>query len=232
LKEDIMTTPETGPPPTARIQQAIRERPSTDYVFRFWSALGWTLLTFGLYFFYVFFQLIRRCRDHNRRRAELLLAAQDLAWQRATEQGKADVLRPAFAQVRNDVESLRAMDTAFREPTLWLLASVVGSGLVWLAGAILLDQDLVRHERAERAAESGLTSLFAQLGATLPSPTPVTKQQHNYVRRLLAVVLTLGLYTLWWLADLMREGNDNFQQGYAWEDALARLLGSTGSIAA
>ena len=230
----MMTTPTSGLPadPGERMRQAIRERTSADYVFHFWSAFGWTLLTIGLYWFYAFYQLMRRSRDHDRRRAELLSAAHDLAWQRAIEQGRADALRPRFEAVRADVESLEAMTGDSRDPILWTLASVIGNGLVWIAAALLLDQDLVRHESRERAAEAGLTSLFAELGTTLPSPVPAAKQPHNYVGRLLAVLFTFGMYSLWWVADLMREGNANYQLGYAWEDAVGRSVGGAAPMAA
>src|SRR5436190_23544560 len=206
-----MTTPLATPSPMAaqQIEQAVRERRSTDYVFEFWSALGWTVLTFGLYAFYVFYQLMRRSRDHNRRRAALLGAAHDLAWQRAVEQGTAESLRPVFDRVNADVQQLRGMNSEFRDPAIWLLLSFVGGGLVWLAEAILLDQDLVRHERHERAAEAGLTELFAAMGVMLPAPIPAAKQPHNYVGRIVAVVCTFGFYSLWWVADVMREGNAN-----------------------
>jgi hypothetical protein len=218
----MTSTPGTLPAPTAtgQLRQAVGERPATDYVFDFWTALGWTVLTFGLYSFYVFYQLVRRSRDHNRRRADLLQAAHQIAWDRAVDQGKAEDLRPQFEQVGRDLQPLRSMTGDFRDPTLWLLLSIVGGGLVWLAGAILLDQDLVRHERHERAVEAGLSDLFGRLGLALPAPVPATKQAHNYVGRILAVVFTLGIYSLWWVADLMREGNADFQQDYAWEDAL------------
>jgi hypothetical protein len=228
-----MTTQLTAPTATAgeQIQQAIRDRQNTDYVFDFWTAFGWTVLTFGLYSFYVFFQLVRRSRDHDRRKVALLQAAQDVGWERAVERGVAESLRPTFDQVRRDIEPLRTMTGDFRDPTLWLLFSIVGGGLVWLAGGILLDQDLVRHERHERAAETGLTEVFAALGAALPPPVAAAKQPHNYVGRLLAVVFTLGLYSLWWVADLMREGNESFQQDYAWEDALSNAIAGTASAA-
>lgn len=222
-----MTTSLATPTPTAaeRVQQAVAERASTDYTFHFWTAFGWTVLTFGLYAFYVFYQLMRRSRDHNRRRVALLGAAQDVAWQHAVERGKSETLRPAFEQVQADIEPLRAMDGDLRDPAIWLLISIVGGGLVWLAGALLLDQDLVRHERQERAAEDGLTRLFSELGVQLPTPVPAAKQPHNYVSRVLALVFTFGLYSLWWVADLMREGNANFRQDCEWEDALWQSLG-------
>ena len=229
-----MTTPADRLPPSPgeRIRLAIDERPSTDYVFQFWSALGWTLLTFGLYWFYVFYQLMRRSRDHNSRTADLLAAAHDLAWQRADEQGKADALRARLEAVRAEIEPLRAMTGDSRDPILWTLAGIIANGLVWLAGAFLLDQDLIRHQRHERTAEADLTSLFLELGTALPLPSRAAKDPHNYVGRLLATVFTAGVYSLWWVADLMREGNTNYQQGYAWEDALKRSLEGVAPMAA
>ncbi len=216
----------TVPAPTAaeQLRRTVGERSATDYVFNFWTAFGWTVLSLGLYSFYVFYRMIQRSRDHNRRRADLLQAANEIAWDRAVDQGRAEAMRPQFEQIGRDVQPLRSMTGDFREPALWLLFSIVGGGLVWLAGAILIDQDLVRHERHERAAAAGITEAFTELGVSLPVPTPATKQPHNYVGRIIAVVFTLGLYSLWWVADLMREGNANFQQDDAWEDALVRAL--------
>ncbi len=204
-----------------RLRQAVNDRPATDYTFHFWPALGWTVLTFGVYSFYVFYQLMRRSRDHNRRRVALLAAVQDLAAERAAEQGKTEALRSELDRVDADVQQLRAMDNDYRDPSLWLLACVFVNGLAWLAGAVLLDQDRIRHERYERAAAAALTRVFAELGVTLPAPVPADKRSHNYVGRLIAVVCSFGLYSLWWVADVMREGNVNFEQDYAWENALA-----------
>ena len=47
-----------GPPPmpTAdRVHAAWQGRADTDYIFDYWTALGWTILTFGIYGFYVFY---------------------------------------------------------------------------------------------------------------------------------------------------------------------------------
>lgn len=229
-----MTTPTTIPARTAseRIRQAVAEQPSTDHMLHFWTALGWTVLTFGLYGFYVFYQLMKRSRDHNRRRVTLLSAAQDLAHERAREQGTAGELRPGLDRVQSDVQRLRAMDDDYRNPTIWLLFSLVGSGLVWLAEAILLDQDLMRHERHERAAEVELTRLFSELGISLPAPAATAKQPHNYIGRVVAVVCTFGLYALWWVADLMREGNAHIREDQAWEDALAAAAADRAPITA
>ncbi len=62
--------PAPSPVPAAeRVRLAARRRDETDYIFHYWSALGWTILTFGIYGLYVFYQLVRRMRDHNARRS-------------------------------------------------------------------------------------------------------------------------------------------------------------------
>lgn len=224
-----MTAPSVPVPPTAeRLRRAVAERPSTDYVFDFWTAFGWTVLTLGVYSLYVFYQLVRRDRDHNRRRVELLEAAYEDAWQRAVALGRADGMRPRFERIAADLDPLRRMTGDFRDPAVWTLLSVIGGGIVWVVGVIVLDQDLVRHEGRERAVEAGLTDVFGELGVPLPSPQAATKQAHNYVGRIIATVFSLGLYALWWLADVMREGNAHFLDGYPWEDAVASSASSEG----
>jgi len=68
-------------------RRAARRRDETDYIFHYRPALGWTILTLGIYGLYVFYQLIRRVRDHNARRLELLDAATAVAWEQAGRQG-------------------------------------------------------------------------------------------------------------------------------------------------
>lgn len=49
-------------PASERVRLAAQRRGESEYIFRYWSALGWTIFTFGIY---VFYQLVRRMRDHN-----------------------------------------------------------------------------------------------------------------------------------------------------------------------
>lgn len=219
-----MTAPPAAPGMAAeqRLRYAAGQRPDTDYRFDFWTAFGWTVLTLGVYSVYVLYQLVRRSREHNRRRVELLGAAYETAWERAIAAGRADELRPQFERVAADLAPLDRMSQDFRDPVAWLLLDLVGGGIVWLVALVVLDHDLVRHERHERAVEAGLAEIFAQMGNGVPPPMPATKQPHNYAGRIVATVFSFGLYALWWTADVMREGNRNFADDEVWEDVLIR----------
>jgi hypothetical protein len=204
---------------------AYAARAESDYLFSFWTAFGWTLLTCGIYGFYVLYQLVRRSRDHNRRRLELLDAATAMAWDRATAEGRADELRPRFESIGVHLGVLRSMTTDFRDPVIWTVISIVASTIVHIILYVLLDQDLVKHDAAERAAETELAGIYSALGADLAAPTGPTKQPHNYVSRVIVAIVTVGIYTLWWLYNVMDEGNRHFQENWVWEDSLRHALG-------
>src|SRR3954471_8680772 len=93
-------------PPAERIRSAYAARAESDYIAKFWTAFGWTILTCGIYGLYVIYQLVRRSRDHNRRRLEELDAATALAWERAQAAGQSDSLRPQFERVGAEMNVL------------------------------------------------------------------------------------------------------------------------------
>ena len=89
---------------------AWQERDSTDYIFNFWTALGWTLLSFGIYGFYVFYQLVRRMRDPNLRRLDLLDASLSFGWDQAPRRGLTPELTPWFRPRRPPLGGVEADD--------------------------------------------------------------------------------------------------------------------------
>jgi hypothetical protein len=202
---------------------AWQRRHETDYVFNFWTALGWTILSCGFYGIYVLYQLMRRDRDHNVRRIELLDAATTFAWERASDRGMAEELRPAFDRIAANLATMRQMTGEFREPGIWALLAFFASGIVQIVAYIFIDGDLVRHDYAEGAIEAELSAIYERLGATIAPPDPSRlKQRHNYVGRIIASIATCGIYMLWWEYDVMVEGNRHFEHNWRWEDDLAR----------
>lgn len=208
------------PPPAERVRVAWQRRAETDYRFDFWTALGWTILSCGLYSFYITYQLVRRSRDHNARRLEMLDAATALAWQTAETRGISSELQPNFNRIAAELGVLRQQTTQFRDPALWTVLTIFG--FVQYIIYILLDGDLVDHDRAEGAVEHELSTIYARLGASVVAPDPTRmKQRHNYVGRVVATLLTCGIYTLWWEYDMMIDANDHYDHNWRWEDSLA-----------
>jgi len=212
-------------PSLERIRMAYQRRHESDYVFSFWSALGWMVLTLGIYRFYVFYQLMRRTRDHNQRRGELLDAATALAWEKAQEQGLDEELRPNFERIGAQMQVLSSLSRDFRDPAVWTALLVVAGIIVRIIEWILIDGDLVRHDYAEGAIEAELSTIYGRLGVSVPAPDPTRlKNKHNYVARVIVYIVTGTIYGLWWYANVFRDGNRHFQHNWAWEDGLAHAV--------
>jgi hypothetical protein len=205
-----------------RIRVAWQGRGYSDYLFNYWTALGWMVLTLGIYGFYVFYQLVRRMRDHNARRLEILDAALTFGWEEAGRRGLQEELTPSFQRGSAHLDVLRRKTSDFREPAIWMLLSIVASGIVHIVAFVLLDQDLVEHDQAEVGVEYELAIIYGRLGCPQPFPDASrVKGRHNYAGRIVAAFFSLGIYFLWWYHDMMQEPNRHFHVNWAQEDALA-----------
>jgi hypothetical protein len=217
-----------GPPALSaadRVRLAAQRRGESDYIFSYWSALGWTILTLGIYGFYVLYQLVRRMRDHNARRLEMLDAATTVAWEQAGRQGLQQELTPSFQRVAGQLAVMRQMTTEFREPLIWAALAVVAHGIVQIVAFVLLDQDLIKHQQAESAAEQELSLIYGRLGQHLPAPDPgQVKGPDNYVGRIVAAICTLGIYMFWWYHDQMEAPNKHFTSNWAPEEELVTAV--------
>ncbi len=216
------------PPPLSaaeRVRLAVQRRGESDYIFSYWSALGWTILTLGIYGFYVFYQLVRRMRDHNARRLELLDAAAAVAWEQAGRQSLQKDLEPSFQRAAGHLAVLRRMTQDFREPVIWLMLAIVVRGIAEVVAFVLLDQDLIKHGQAEAGAEHELSVIYGQLGQQLSSPDhDRLKRPDNYVGRILATIFSFGIYMFWWYYNQMEEPNKHFADNWAQEDELVKAV--------
>jgi hypothetical protein len=211
-----------APPAADRLRVAWQRRHESDYVFSFPTALGWFVATGGLYGFFVLYQLVRRSRAHNRRRVEQFEAATAFTWEQARARGLSEELRPQFERISERMHSLNELAGEFRDPALWVVLAVATAGLASLRAWTSIDGDLARHDTAERAIEIDLAAIYSRMGAYLAPPAAApTTPRHRALRRLAATVATVGLYAIWWVRDLMREGNAHFRENWRFEDDLA-----------
>ena len=211
--------------PTDRFRNAYAARPQTDYYFEgIGMVIFLTIITCGIFGFYVFYQLMKRMRDHNRRRLDLLESATELAWQRAGEQGVAEELRPNFERIATNVAVLRGLTTEFRDPGIWVIIAVLTS-IAYFVGFVFLDGDLIKHDQAEGAIEAELSAIFARLGQNVPAPDPARqKGKQNYAGRIVASIFSCGVYFYWWMYNEMDDVNKHFLWNWPWEDSLASAV--------
>ena len=215
-------------PAADRVRLAAQRRGESDYIFNYWSALGWTILTFGIYGLYVFYQLVRRMRDHNARRLELLDAATAVAWERAGARGLQQELTPSFQRAEAQLATLRQMTFDFRDPVIWVLLAII-AGVAEIVAFVLLDQDLIKHDQAEAGVEYELAVIYGRLGQQLPAPEQGrVKRPDNYVGRIVASIISFGIYLFWWLYNQMQEPNRHFAINWAQEEELMKAVTAVG----
>ena len=102
---------------------------------------------------------------------------------------------------------------------------LVARGIVEIIVFVLLDGDLVKHDYDEGGAENEFAFIFTRLGTPVDHPDPGRLHQpENYVGRILASVFTCGIYTLFWLYNIMDDGNRHFATNWVWEDSLAQAV--------
>jgi hypothetical protein len=222
----VAVAPSSPQPASERLRIAWQQRHESDYVFRFSTAFGWLLLTCGVYGLYILYQLVRRSRDHNRRRLELLDAAAAFTWEQARARGLTEELRPDFQRIADRMRTLRELTSDFRDPALWVVLALVSGGVAQYVAWILIDGDLVRHDEAERAIETDLAAIYSRLGHPIAAEPSPPKERHHVVARIVASFASLGIYSLWWMRDLMIEGNAHFESNWRFEDDLARATQS------
>jgi len=204
---------------------AYQRRYESDYLFDYATALGWTILTCSVFGYYVVYQLVRRMRDHNRRRLDLLEAGIAFAWEQAQRRpAVADELRPTFEKMAGNLGVLRQMSAEFRDPAVWTLLTWISGGIATIVAFVLLDGDLVRHTAAERAVQADLGRVYARLGHDLGAVDTVVKGRHNYGGRIAATIFSFGIYLFWWYRDVMAEPNRHFTEDWAWEDRLGTAV--------
>lgn len=213
-------------PPADRFRNAWSERTRTDYLFVHpWLNVFLAIITCGIFGLYLFYQLVRRSREHNRRRLELLDAATTFAWEESYQRGLADELRPNFERIAAHLQPLRGMTTEFRDPAIWLVLALIANGIAQIVAYVLLDGDLIKHDRAEGAVEAELAAIYARLGQPLPPSHPErVKGPDNYVGRVIATIASCGFYSLWWFVDQQRDGDAHYAQNWPWEDHLAQAI--------
>jgi hypothetical protein len=213
-------------PSAERVRIAWQRRSETDYRFeKPWLNVVLMLITCGIFGYYLFYQLVKRDRDHNRRRLELLDAATTFAWNEVYRQGLGDELTPAFERIAVHLDVLRRQSGEFRDPGIWLLLDIIGRLITQVVGFVLFDGDLIAHDRAEGAVEAELAAIYGRLGQPLPVPDPTrVKHPDEYVARIIVTVVTCGIYLLWWWVDQQRDGDRHYAINWPWEDHLAQAV--------
>lgn len=204
-----------------------QRRPSTDEVIEFWPAFGLTIITCGIYGLFIAFKLAARMSEHARRRAAFLEGLVGFIWTTANDQPdspeKAKILNELLPGAQRKIADLKEVELRAQDPIFWVIIRAVASFIGDILEYYSLDKQRVEHDLAEGEAEYYLSQALRMLGGVAPDPQPSrVKPLHNTTNRIIATIATCGIYSLWWMADIMRDTNEHFAINWSWEDYVAR----------
>lgn len=203
-----------------------RRRDETDYRFNYWSYLGWTILTFGIYGHYATYKLVERRTAHAQRRLAFLSYFWHALNARAEAAGKKEEVTEGLDNLSRIYQQMEAFERRNkREPILWTLLRFV-FGVVGAYINHFLNKDFRFLDEWESSYAANAEWVMQRLGISAQIPQrrrPVADRSTGlYV---FLSIITFGIWGMVWRAQVMRDGNEHFDDDDAIENELLRAMG-------
>jgi len=207
------------------LEADMRQRGTTDWQTGFWSAFLLSIITCGIYMFYVIYKLLERREQHFERMVSFRTHLIDVIKEKAEAAGK-------MAEVEQDITQLEGMNldatnrdrAGEKSPVLWLVLSIA-IGVVVYYVYYFLNDDFRAHESNEHQFMLKASEIMNKLGTTSNQiVTPVAVPERKFVTFLILTIVTCGIYGIYWLYTIITDPNNHFDGHTAWESELYTML--------
>jgi hypothetical protein len=203
-----------------------RRREETDYRFNYWTYLGWTILSGGIYGHYGTYKLVERRTAHAQRRLAFLSYLWHALNARAEAAGKKEEVSEGLDNLSRIYQQMEAFERRNkREPILWMLLRIV-FGVVGAYINHFLNKDLRFFDEWEASYAANAEWVMQRLGyqVAVPKRTKPVRDRSTGLYVFLSII-TIGIWSMVWRAQVMRDGNDHFDDDDAMENELLRAMG-------
>jgi len=202
----------------------IAQRANSDWMTDPLTAILLTVVTCGIYDFYLFYKLFERRDQHFARIANMAAAAIALLKERASAMGKTELISEEIQQLELIQRDFYEMSKE-RGATLWLVIAILTGIIGMVIGYYFLMDDFARHDSAEARFFTLMSAALDKLGlATGSSQASKSIPEREFATFLLLTIVTCGIYQLYWLYVLVLDGNSNFENQVPWEDFIFQAL--------
>lgn len=212
------------------LEADIRQRTITDWQTGFWTAFLLSLVTCGIYMFYVIYKLLERREQHFERmvsfRSHLIEVLRERA-QASSPEGLTPEDEAEFSQLEGlSFDATNRDHAGDKSPVLWLVLSLVASPVVYYVYYFLND-DFLAHEGNEHDFMLKASEVMNKLGITENQiVTPKVIPERNFITFLLLTFVTCGIYGIYWLYTIITDPNNHFDSHAVWEAQVQALLKS------
>ncbi|MHB8159701.1 MAG: DUF4234 domain-containing protein [Thermoleophilia bacterium] len=210
------------------LESDMRQRTETDWQTEFWPAFLLSIVTCGIYMFFILFKLLERREQHFERMVNLRTHLMDVLKEKAAAAGKTVDLEEDMKQLEGlDYDATKRDRQGDKSPVMWLVLSLVASPVVYYVYYFLND-DFRAHESHERQfmlKASEVMNKLRNLSEKQIEPQMVVPER-NFVTFLILSIVTCGIYGIYWLYTLINDPNMHFDDHAVWEAQLLEQIQS------
>jgi len=212
------------------LEADIRNRTVTDWQTGFWQAFLLSIVTCGIYMFYVIYKLLERREQHFERmvsfRKDMIAVLKEKA-EASSPDGLNPEIEAEFSQLEGlDLDATNRDRSGDKSPVLWLILSMVVGVIIYYVYYFLND-DFRAHEANEHAFMLKASEVMNRLGITENQiVTPMVIPERNFITFLLLSLVTCGIYAIYWLYTIITDPNNHFDNHAVWEAQVQALLQS------
>ena len=204
----------------------IDSRARTDRRLYFWTdAVLLPLVTLGIWGFVLIYRLINRRDEHFRREAQLdrdlLQSLKDRLQARSVDPYNL----PEMAALERAIRD-KEMSEQPRNAVLWLIVSLVTSGLGTLVIEYFATVDWYYHEQRqiEVVRRSNALLAAANIPASLQYTYDEVLPERHFWLNLIATMASFGIWGIWWGYHMLADGNRHYENQWRWEDSLSTQI--------
>lgn len=201
----------------------IQERVSTDWTTDPVLAVVLSIVTCGIYGFYVFYKLMERRDLHLARVANMVNTTIAILREKSESRGMADAVAQEMGQLEMVQREIYGQSRE-RSAVLWLVLGIL-TGICVLIGYYFIMEDLAKHDQLEAQFFTLTSGVMAKLGmSSQASQAAVTIPERNFPVFLVLTIVTCGIYGFYWLYVMVNDGNIHVESQVQWEDFIYSAL--------
>ena len=208
--------------PGSQLEYFVAQRSTTDWITDPGIAILLSIITCGIYGWYIAYKLVQRRDEHFKRMSGVVDSS--IAQLRTKAQGREDAIAGELSQL-DQIRMQMATMSAERGAALWLIIAIFTFGIGMYILYYLLMQDYVQHDVVEAQFFTVMSSALAKLGlAGQASQATPNVPQREFVTFLLLTIVTCGIYGIYWMYVMIKDFNEHFMAQVSWEDFILAAL--------
>jgi Domain of unknown function (DUF4234) len=201
----------------------IQQRVTSDWTTDPGMAILLSLLTCGIYGWYIFYKLMERRDQHLARMANMVNTSVALLSEKAAQAGQTELISGELAQIAM-VQREMYDQSRERGAALWLVIAIL-TGVGAFIGYYFIMTDLARHDQLEAQYFTLMSSALARMGlAGQASQAAPNMPDRSFALYVVLSLLTCGIFWFYWIYSMVEDGNAHVEAQVPWEDFLYSAL--------